>query len=141
MIGRLIRRIVPPDTNIMHMVRHISAGLVNTLLTFLLFWLLYDVAELNYVTSSFVSWLAGITLNYLFMRFWVFHDLPKHPALQVMGRHLVFHVAYYATNLALLVSLVEGAELQPVIAQVFLLLVLIPINFVVTRLFVIGTAE
>lgn len=118
--------------------KFLIAGTLNVVLTLIIFLILLVVLGLHYVAASLITWVAGITINFAFMWFWVFKQENLNSALQTYKRHFVFHAVYYVLNLGLLILITENTEAHPLAVQVILLVFLLPINFFGTKYLVMN---
>jgi putative flippase GtrA len=87
---------------------------------------------LDYRIAATISFLVAVTNNYLWNRFWTFHDQRGHFGLQGM-RFFVVSVSVYAANLLLLWLFVQ-IGIGKVVAQACAIVLVTPVNFVGNKL-------
>lgn len=131
-----IEKKAPLPRNYKQYFKFLISGGLNVLATFGLFWLLVDFVGLVYPLASVVTWLAGITINFFLMWFWVFSSKSGVSILRAQQRHFGFHLLYYLCNLALLILFTELTGAHPIAVQAVLLVFLLPLNFLGTKYFV-----
>jgi putative flippase GtrA len=89
-------------------------------------------ADLHHLPAATVSFLVAVTNNYTWNRLWTFRGQRGHVAYQGI-RFLVVALCALAGNLAVLETLVWGG-LDKIPAQAIAIIVVMPLNFVGSKL-------
>lgn len=71
MIDKLLRE--PTDKGFIQLVRYFFVGGAAFAVDFGLLWVLTDVCGVHYLLSAILSFVAGLTVNYLLSVWWVFN--------------------------------------------------------------------
>ena len=92
-----------------HFLKYNLIGVMNTLITLLIVWLLNPIFGLNIVLSNFIGYVFGAVNSYVLNRNWNFRSKGKH-SQQIPRFALAFVLGYGVNILTLLVvkHLLEG---------------------------------
>lgn len=110
-------------------------GASNTLVTYLVFLLLYDLLGVHYLIASALGWIAGMLNSYLLNRRFTF----RVQSSASLGEGLKFGLVSAGAgvlNLVLLHILVQWAGLIPEIAQALAIIGSYLPNFLLTKLWI-----
>ena len=88
---------------------------------------------LHYLVAATCSFLVAVTSNYLFNRWWTFHDRRAGVAAQGM-RFFVVSLASLGANLLVLHLLIAYGGLGRLLAQAVAIVFVTPLNFVGNKL-------
>lgn len=84
----------------MHFLKYNLIGILNTLISLLVVWILYQIFSLNLVVSNFLGFVAGAINSYLCNRIWNFKSQNKKRT-EVIRFVIVFLIAYLVNLLVL----------------------------------------
>ena len=99
-------------------IKFLFAGIFNTAVALIVFPAIYYLAaplRLHYMTVLLLGYMVTITCSFLTNKFLVFQTSGNY--LRESGKFLTLHVSYFLVNLAVLPTLVELMEMNPVWAQ------------------------
>ena len=108
-------------------------GLFNAVLTFVVFFSLLQLLNINYLISFSVSWGTGVIFSYILNYLWVFK--PEH-RLQFKRRFIKYFFAYLISfffNLVALGGIVETTKLNPFLVQCALIPFIVALNFTTSK--------
>ena len=104
-------------------------GAANFLLTFIIFFLLTKIVELNYLVSLVTASVIGVVFTYTFNYIWVFQSKEK---LRFKSRFIKYLFANFLSillNVIALKAIVENTGFDPFYCQMALIPFIIIINF------------
>jgi len=104
-------------------------GVLNTLVQFVVFILLFRVVHFPMMVSSGLGYAAGILNSYLINRVWTFEVEAKPQAGEFL-RFVVVNIVAMGVNLGTLKLLVSGGGLLPELSQVLAIGSSLVVNFV-----------
>ncbi|MGO4185780.1 GtrA family protein [Paenibacillus sp. MCAF9] len=108
--------------------KFIVVGILNTIVGFSVFYLSLEVFHFNYLVSLVISHIIGVTNSYLWNKSWTF-NIRYHSFSMVLKFGLTYLLTFII-NSALLVLLVEIFKQNPVISQLFSMVITTAISFV-----------
>jgi putative flippase GtrA len=108
--------------------RFIVAGIIATLITYLIFAFSYLILNLHYILSSMIGFLIVSLAMYQVRKRWVFRDTFKKKNNQFI-KFMILEVISLTSGIAVLYSLTEFVLFDPLISQFFTLTVTAAINF------------
>jgi putative flippase GtrA len=111
----------------------ISGVVVNTLVLWGLSAAWFD---LSYLLASVLATNIAIVWNFVLLETWVFRRMRRRSFAAGFARFWVVNVALLPVQLGLLAGLVEGPELDPVIANVVMLMLVFVMRYVMTSMWV-----
>ncbi|MGD2088274.1 MAG: GtrA family protein [Candidatus Aminicenantes bacterium] len=114
---------------LLHFVKYSFVGILNAILTFLLYFILLKIFHLHYLVSLSVSWLLGVLLTYVINFLWVFKPEQKLVFKSRLLKYFVVYVSSYLLNIFLLKTLTELTGGDPLLVQLFILPVVVAVNF------------
>lgn len=94
----------------LHFIKYNIIGIMNTLITLLVVWILHQLLDWNLELSNFLGFVAGGCNSYLCNRIWNFKS--KNDTKSEIIRFLVVFICAYGVNLAVLEGCVKLLE-QP----------------------------
>ncbi len=103
-------------------------GFINTVSSYLLFFILLEFAHINYLVSSVISYVLGILISYFGNKYWTFRIIRSVWRLEFI-KYIILNIVGLAINTLIMVLLVENFKLNPLIAQIFAMSVVIFYNF------------
>jgi putative flippase GtrA len=113
-------------------VRFLITGVVNTVLTYLIYLALLDIT--NYRTAFTASFIAGIFIAYSLNALFVFKTtLSLHKMIQ----YPLIYALQYGTGLLLLEILIENFGVDKRFAPLINVILLTPVTFMLNRWFLL----
>lgn len=113
----------------MKIVKFGSVGAISTIFSYLVFWGLIHL-NVYYLLASTLSFLAGTVINYFMNAKYTFSSLPNARALL---KFLAIMTVSLSTSLFLLYLFTDIVGVQVLIAQIFVVLVRFPINYLLVK--------
>ena len=123
-----------------HFIRYNLIGIVNTAITFVVVWILYECFHWNLELSNFLGFVAGGINSYIMNRSWNFKS--KNRKSREMLRFAVVFLCAYLVNLFVLESLKEAVPAAGnyfsagYVANVFANLAYIVVSYILYRFWV-----
>ena len=108
--------------------RFIVTGGVASLFTYMIFVFSYLILNIHYVFSSIIGFLIVSLVVYHVRKRWVFVDTFKKKKYQFFS-FMALEVISLSAGIVVLYSLTEFASVDPLISQVFTIIVTAAINF------------
>jgi putative flippase GtrA len=108
-------------------------GSINFALTFLIFFILVKLINVNYLVSLTLVWAVGIFFSYLLNFLWVFKPEQR---LQFKERFVKYYLSYllsFALNFSALSHITEYTGFDPFYAQAILTPFIVVFNFSTTK--------
>jgi putative flippase GtrA len=113
--------------------RFLVSGAINTIASYALYLLL--LIWLPYLAAYTIAYVAGIASSYLLMTKFVFRTPPK---VATAIRFPLVYVVQYAVGSAVVVVLVEWANVRASIAAIVAIVVSIPFTYLTSRFLLRG---
>jgi putative flippase GtrA len=108
--------------------RFIITGTLASISNYLIFAFCYLILNLHYVTSSITGFLILSLVVYQVRKRWVFVDTFTKRKFQ-FGSFMILEVVSLSSGILVLYALTEYASVDPLISQIFTILVTASINF------------
>jgi len=108
--------------------RFIIAGVLASLCNYSIFALSYLILNIHYVVSSITGFLIISIVMYQVRKKWVFVDTYKKKKFQFIS-FMTLEIISLSTGVLVLFLLTEFALIDPLISQIFTILVTASINF------------
>lgn len=115
----------------MRLIKFAVVGVGNTVLAYLLYVFLVKVG-MHYQLALFADYLFGIVLGYYLNKYWTFSDYSRSD----FYRYVLTYVVAFSLNAALLAFVVEYIGIEPVLGQLFSLLVVTMLSYIVQKYWV-----
>jgi putative flippase GtrA len=109
--------------------KYLLVGVANLAFTFLVYFYFLRILQLHYLAAFSLSWAAGLLFTYIVNYLWVF---KPESTLTFRGRFTKYATVYLSSfllNLVSLKALKEALDVDPLIIQLFLLPMVVIINF------------
>lgn len=120
--------------NWLQLIRFGAVGATGYVVNLAVFALCVHVLAIDYKLASVVAFAVSVLNNFLWNRHWTFsHSRDSHPVEQGLKFFAVSLVAY-GFSYVVLVSLVDGAGFEKVIAQAISVAAATPLSFVGQKL-------
>lgn len=110
--------------------RFIFVGALNTILGLAMYPFLYFILggrELGYIHILLLTQILCVSFSFLTQKYFVFKTQGNY--LNEIIKFIAFHGVYLAANLITLPLMVEGLEMNPVVAQTLIALALITSSY------------
>ena len=114
----------------MKITRFFIVGASNTLLAYLLYVVLFKLG-VDYKLALFFVYLFGIIFGYLLNRYWTFSSNKQHRLSFI--KYLMWYIVVFILNLLFLIFLVDFLLLNPIYSQLFVVLIISLISFLVQK--------
>ena len=108
--------------------RFLIAGIVNTILSYLVYFLL--LTFMSYTLAYSVAYCVGIVISYFLNARYVFVQPLK---LRQFLRFPIVYIVQYGLGIAILKLLVETGSVGPRLGMVFVILITIPVTFLLSK--------
>lgn len=108
-------------------------GIVNTGLTFVIFYLLLRIFAVNYIIALTITWIVGIVFSYLFNFSWVFKPEERLQFKERFVKYLLSYLLSFALNIYALSYLVEHQNFDPFYVQISLIPFIVVFNFATAK--------
>ncbi|MDJ0832861.1 MAG: GtrA family protein [Gammaproteobacteria bacterium] len=103
-------------------------GVVNTLIHYALFYLLYSVFGVYHLLASTIGFIAAVINSFFFNKYWTFNS--KSPNLgQQFVRFFIVSLLGLLINLMTMALLVEWLLIDPLLAQLAAIGLTLLVNF------------
>ncbi|MCX7068390.1 MAG: GtrA family protein [Methylococcales bacterium] len=109
-------------------IRFLIAGLVNTILSYLVYLLLLEL--FSYTIAYSISYCIGIVISYILNARYVFVQ-PLN--LRRFIQFPIVYVVQYTLGIAILKILIETVSIDPKLSMVFVILITTPVTFLLSK--------
>lgn len=114
---------------IKHFIKYSFVGVANLFFTLVLYIVFLYQLEFRYELAFTLSWLAGVLFTYIINFIWVFKPEEKITFKKRLSKYFLVYFASYLLNMFLLTLFVKYLSIDPLVAQIFILPVVVIINF------------
>ncbi len=114
------------------LVKFFIVGGINTLISLLTFYVLNKLLSFNYILSSVIGYVFGMTNSYILNKRWTFNDNNKKIILQLVKFTFV-NVVSIGINLLTMYVLVDGLYFDSMVAQIIATAFSTSVNFIGSR--------
>lgn len=114
---------------LLHLIKYLFVGGVNAILTFIIYFLFLKIFGVYYLISFSIAWISGVVFTYVINFLWVFKPEEKIRFKNRFIKYFIVYLTSYGTNMFLLKLVKEKAGLDPLIAQLFIIPIVVMINF------------
>ena len=104
-------------------------GAINFVLTFVMFFTLVKIIEVNYLVSLVVASAVGVVFTYIFNFVWVFKPEQKLLFRERFIKYFLASLLSIALNLLILKYIVERTGFDPFYVQIALIPLIVIFNF------------
>ena len=108
-------------------------GLINSALTFIIFFILLKIVKINYLVSLSITWFVGILFSYIFNYVWVFKPEQKLQFKTRFAKYLTAYLTSFLINFLLITAIVESSNIDPFYVQTGLLPAIVAFNFLTSK--------
>lgn len=108
-------------------------GFVNTVFTFIVFYLLLKILNINYIIALSITWILGIFFSYLFNFLWIFKPEQYLQFKERFVKYLLCYFLSFALNIFILNYIVEHNNFEPLYVQTALIPFIAIFNFSTTK--------
>lgn len=109
--------------------KFLGVGAANFCLTFIAFYVLLNIVGLHYLIALSVAWIVGIIFSYVANYLWVFRPECGLKFGIRFYKFVLSYVVSFLLNMGLLSLLVESHSLDPFLAQIVLVPVVVVFNY------------
>jgi putative flippase GtrA len=114
-------------------------GLESTVLTYLIFIILFYYLSVNYLLSAGTGFVAGVFLGFAFNKIYTFRSRRKSAV--AAPQYFIVYLISLMFNMLSLRFLVENLSIYPLLSNILILPFVVLINFFGTKLFVFKNRE
>ena len=104
-------------------------GAINFVLTFVMFFTLVKIIEVNYLVSLVVASAVGVVFTYIFNFVWVFKPEQKLLFRERFIKYFLASLLSIALNVLILKYIVERTGFDPFYVQIALIPLIVIFNF------------
>jgi len=122
-----------PDLDLPELFRYLMTGGLNALFTFVIFTVGLYVLHIHYLLALIAAFLAGNVFTYVLNFIWVFRPENSFTFRRRFFKHLLPNVGTFSINLIVLYVLVDYWGADPFSAQIFLMILVVAINFLFAK--------
>ena len=108
-------------------------GAINFVLTFVMFFTLVKIIEVNYLVSLVVASAVGVVFTYIFNFVWVFKPEQKLLFRERFIKYFLASLLSIALNLLILKYIVERTGFDPFYVQIALIPLIVIFNFATAK--------
>lgn len=119
--------------NILHFIKYSFVGIGNLFFTLILYIVFLEIFNFEYKIAFTLSWFAGVFFTYFINFMWVFKPEEKITFRKRLPKYFLVFLSSYLINLLLLNILVEYFLFTPLLAQLFIIPLVVLINFSGTK--------
>jgi putative flippase GtrA len=116
--------------------RFLIVGVINTLLSYLVYFLLLNF--FTYTPAYSIAYCVGIVISYFLNARYVFSQ-PLN--LRHFLKFPIVYIVQYGLGIAILKLLVETGSVGPRLGMVFVILITIPVTFLLSRYLLKGKRD
>jgi len=128
-----VRHGVRHPQNWLQLLRFGAVGASGYVINLIAFAACVHLLEIDYRAASVVAFLIAVANNFWWNRHWTFGAKQDHPVGQAV-RFFAVSVVAFAFSYVILVSLVDGAGFDKVLAQAIAVLAAMPLSFIGQKL-------
>lgn len=110
-------------------------GILNTIITVTLFFLLYKLCNIYYIFSTILAYSAGILNSYLWNKYWTFR-IKKSSIVRELLKFLTINLIGLGLNTILMILFVEILKTEKILAQIFTVGFVMILNFLGSKFWV-----
>jgi len=115
--------------NFIFFIKYLFVGIGNLIFTLALYVFFLNLLNFRYEVAFSLSWLLGVLFTYLINFIWVFKPEEKITFRKRLPKYFLVYLIAYILNMLLLKLLVEHFYFQPLISQIFIIPLIVLINF------------
>lgn len=112
-----------------HFIKYSFVGIANLLFTLILYIIFLYKLDFRYELAFTLSWLAGVLFTYVINFLWVFKPEEKITFKKRLPKYFLVYLSSYFLNMFLLTISVYFFSIDPLVSQIFILPVIVIINF------------
>jgi putative flippase GtrA len=129
-----VRLGVRSTENWLQLIRFASVGVSGYVVNLVVFALSLHVIGIDYKVAAVVAYVVSVANNFWWNRHWTFsHRREAHPVTQGV-KFFAVSLVTFGFSYVVLISLVDGAGLEKVIAQAISIAAATPLNFIGQKL-------
>ncbi len=116
-------------TGVVQFEKYVVVGLLNLLFTLAVYFIFLKLLYAHYLVAYSVSWLAGVLMTYVVNFVWVFKPEKRLVFRTRLTKYFIVYISSFLINFFSLKTFTEMTQWDPLIVQMFILPVIIFINF------------
>lgn len=120
------------DKNIFQFIKFGMVGCSNTVLSFLIYWMLIYF-NVNYLIANTIAYIISSIWGYILNKKWVFRSKNEEVTFSILKYYIVY-ISSFIINLGGVHLLVDTLSIDKYIAPIFVMCVTIPYNFILNKL-------
>jgi len=124
--------------NVRQFVKYGIVGFSNFVVGYLVYFLAFEL-DLHYMLALVIAHIISVFNSYIWNRFWTFRSKAKVPG--ELFKFLVVYFFGFLLNLVLLALLVEVWSVNPLLAQLFAIIIYIVVSFSGLKLWAFGSVK
>ncbi len=102
---------------------------MNLFFTLAVYFIFLKLLNSHYLTAYSISWLAGVLFTYIINFIWVFKPEKQLVFRTRLTKYFIVYIASFFLNFFALKLLTEKTEWDPLVVQIFILPIIVLINF------------
>ena len=115
-------------------IKFCMVGAGSTILSYTVFYVLYSKCAVYYLLSSVIGYVSGLIFGYFLNKLWTFN--VKKNSILLAVKYVSIYMFSLGLSMLLLYVLVEYAKINPLLSNVFVIMVSTFTNFFGVKLFV-----
>ncbi len=120
---------LPHRQFIIHFIKYSFVGFGNLLFTLAVYFLFLKILDFHYLVAYTISWVSGLLFTYVINFLWVFKPEQKLQFKERLFKFCVVFLISFLVNFFLLKWLTQASGKDPLLAQIFILPLIVAINF------------
>ena len=108
-------------------IRFCTVGVIATLINYVSFYVLYEKFNLQYLLASMIGYITGLGIGYYLNKSWTFNIAEK--SIHFIVKYCIVYLISLIINLIVLAILVEWGKLNPLLGNVFSIIITTFTNF------------
>jgi len=113
--------------NFQKLIKFSIVGLSNTLISYLVFVILFQFFNIDYLISSIFAYIAGLLNSYFWNLRWTFKEEHSN---KIFLKFLIVNILSILSKLLLIYSMVEYLHYNELVAELLAMLSVIVLNFI-----------
>ncbi len=128
----LSTRHIPSKKTFVQLCKFAMVGVSNTIISLCVFYLLYNLFDVNYTIANLLSYIIGVINSFIWNKFWVFHPQNGNTIREILLFILVFGTSY-GVQYGGLYLFVEIEHITPNWAQLPAMVIYTLVNYILNR--------
>ncbi|MFZ5571363.1 MAG: GtrA family protein [Thermodesulfobacteriota bacterium] len=116
-------------TGVIQFEKYVAVGILNLFFTLAVYFVFLKLLHSHYLVAYSVSWLAGVLFTYVINFVWVFKPEKQLEFRSRLPKYFIVYISSFLINFFSLKLLTEFTGWDPLIVQMFILPIIVFINF------------